>query len=52
MLSLFSGSFSACQFVCLLANDLCIYKQKVGEVLHKGFLSYRVMARLLDFIGK
>ena len=29
-----------------------MYKKKVGEVLHKGFLSYRVMARLLDFEEK
>ena len=45
-------SFKACLCVCFLANDLCIYKQKVGEVLHKGYLSSRVMARLFDFEEK
>ena len=38
--------------MCFVTKDLCIYKQKVGEVFHKGFLSYRVMARLLDFEEK
>ena len=44
--------FRACVCVFFLSNDLCIYKQKVGDVLHKGFLSYRVMAMLLDFEEK
>ena len=52
MQSLFSESFSACSFVFLLANDLRIYKKKVRDVLDKGFLIYRVMARLLDFEEK
>ena len=45
-------SFKACVCVRFLANDLCIYMQKIGEVLHKGFMSYRVMAKLLDFEEK
>ena len=36
-------------FVCYVAIDLCLCMEKVGELLYNRFLSYRVMAQLLDF---
>ena len=44
--------FRACVFVCYVAIDLCLCMEKVGELFHKRFMSYRVMAKLLDFEEK
>ena len=44
--------FGVLAFVCYVAIDLCFCMEKVGELLHKRFLSSRVMDQLLDFEEK
>ena len=45
-------SFSMLEIVYWLAIDLYSYMKKVRGLLRNKFLSYRVMARLLDFEEK
>ena len=44
--------FGVLELVCFFANNLYSYKKKVRGLLQNRFLSYRVMARLLDFEEK